>query len=271
MREPLYDKIDFINGFPISLYCKEKQDYYFAENDLKEISFLHDTGKFYIILYTNVIYQKQIQLDRSNKVCGIDLGIRNPVTLYDGNQFIVYKMSDDQLSKISRLEKRISRLQTILDNKYNVNGKNTSNNYYKLLYKIRVSWKDIFNIRLNWRRQVCNEISKNYGVFVIDSFYQPGKKSHEDLKIPKNIINNLNRNNRNHGMSYFYNVLVHDIEKNGGIIIEAPPNTTNKCSECGHINKTKLPLGKNTFKCEKCGYTIDRDKNAAINCYKYLL
>ena len=43
--------------------------------------------------------------------------------------------------------------------------------------------------------------------------------------------------------------------------------TTNTCNQCGNVNEHKLDLDHRIFKCESCGYTIDRDINAAINCY----
>ena len=40
------------------------------------------------------------------------------------------------------------------------------------------------------------------------------------------------------------------------------------CSCCGH-KKEKLSLRQRIFNCEKCGLSIDRDLNAAINLEKY--
>ena len=47
--------------------------------------------------------------------------------------------------------------------------------------------------------------------------------------------------------------------------------SSKKCSNCGNIKDT-LNLSDRTYKCENCGYEIDRDLNAAINLknlYKY--
>lgn len=42
------------------------------------------------------------------------------------------------------------------------------------------------------------------------------------------------------------------------------------CSVCGHV-KGKLSLSERTFICEKCGNTLDRDLNAAINLRQHCL
>ncbi|SET05555.1 transposase, IS605 OrfB family, central region [Anaerobranca gottschalkii DSM 13577] len=40
------------------------------------------------------------------------------------------------------------------------------------------------------------------------------------------------------------------------------------CSSCGSI-KDKLSLSERTFRCNDCGYEIDRDLNASINLKNY--
>jgi putative transposase len=39
--------------------------------------------------------------------------------------------------------------------------------------------------------------------------------------------------------------------------------TTGKCSHCGQLQA--LALRERTFHCDSCGFTIDRDHNAAMN------
>lgn len=42
-----------------------------------------------------------------------------------------------------------------------------------------------------------------------------------------------------------------------------PAYTTMTCSGCGERTNLRLGLGVRTFKCTACGYTADRDLNAA--------
>ena len=39
--------------------------------------------------------------------------------------------------------------------------------------------------------------------------------------------------------------------------------STKTCSHCGHVQK--INLDERTYVCEECGFTINRDWNAAIN------
>jgi putative transposase len=47
------------------------------------------------------------------------------------------------------------------------------------------------------------------------------------------------------------------------VVLVPPAYTTMTCSECLARNKLRLGLGERTFRCESCGYTADRDQNAA--------
>jgi len=49
-----------------------------------------------------------------------------------------------------------------------------------------------------------------------------------------------------------------------GVQFVKPHNTSRTCHHCGHINK-ELKIKTRNWKCQKCGKTLDRDINAAIN------
>jgi len=47
------------------------------------------------------------------------------------------------------------------------------------------------------------------------------------------------------------------------VVLVPPAYTTMTCSVCDAIAKQRLGLGERIFRCEHCGYTADRDRNAA--------
>jgi putative transposase len=47
------------------------------------------------------------------------------------------------------------------------------------------------------------------------------------------------------------------------VVLVPPAHTTMTCSECFAIAKQRLGLAERTFRCAHCGYTADRDRNAA--------
>lgn len=42
--------------------------------------------------------------------------------------------------------------------------------------------------------------------------------------------------------------------------------STKTCPKCGHVKET-MPLSERIYHCDVCGWTIDRDVNAAINLF----
>lgn len=265
LREPLFENILAVDN--IYYFYDKNEHYYFSEEDIKEISFIHELGKFYISLSINVIYINKVNNSRKKKA-GIDLGIHNPLMVYDGKNNISFKMSQKKLNRIHYLERRIKRLQSIMDKKYSINKKlginPYSKNYYRILKKIRIAWYKIRNIRLDWRRKLSKYIATHYKKIIVDSFKTPDESSHTE--IPRSLVKKINRYNRMHGMFLFNESLIHASSKYNCNYIRAPKNTTCTCSYCGHINP-HLPLSQRIFKCDKCGYETDRDINAAQNCY----
>lgn len=47
------------------------------------------------------------------------------------------------------------------------------------------------------------------------------------------------------------------------VVMVEPAYTTMTCSRCDSRAKTRLPLSERTFRCDSCGYTDTRDRNAA--------
>lgn len=256
---------DSIPGIDNKMWYYDKNKHcYFREEDVKEISFIHENGKFYVGLVITVTYVNSSRdIKKRLDVAGIDLGIHTPICLYygDSNKFIEGKMSDKELRRIHYLERRTKRLQQIMDKK-----KYGSNNYYKVLKKFNITWTKIRNIRRNWQWMKALLIAKNFKLIVVDDFEQPIDSN--NTTIPKYILRHINHNNRIHGVCTFNEILKHACKKYGCKYIKAPENTTRMCNKCSHLNP-HLPLSTRTLICEACGHTIDRDHNASQNCYDY--
>lgn len=77
------------------------------------------------------------------------------------------------------------------------------------------------------------------------------------LKLGKNLHDN--------GFGMFRTMLAYKLEQKGSCLVKVDRwfASTKTCSHCGHVQK--VGLDERTYVCEKCGFTIDRDWNAAIN------
>ena len=278
--EPVADEYNS-DTFMFTSYDKfepSKERCYFRHDDIKEVGFLEEMNKFYIILVVKMTYCIDDEsITNRRKLCGIDLGIRNPVVGYDGESYYLQRMSTSQETKINVMIKRLKSMRKALINKYNLNLKRfvlsghledefdpmTSNNYGKLLYKFRKRYARVRYIRERWRWDTANLIASTFDSIVVDGFAQP---DNSDLDFPKSKIAAINSHNRDHAMFYFHETLKHASKKRGCIMVDAPDFTTARCSKCGHIGDP-LPLTERVSRCEDCGYEEDRDRNAAKNCY----
>lgn len=74
------------------------------------------------------------------------------------------------------------------------------------------------------------------------------------------------RKMHNAALSALRHELAEAVERRGGNLVVVPPAyTTMTCSTCGVRAKHRLPLSQRTFHCDDCGYSGDRDVNAARN------
>lgn len=259
-------------------YFDTKNKFMFNDLDIKEVSFIHDLGKFYICISVEarLIYETKNESYKRLKAAGIDTGIHNPICIVDSSgKTYICEMDQKTKNRIHYLERRTKRLQHIMDRKYLANkkaGRNPySKNYSKVQKKFRIAWRKITNIKLNWRRHVAKSIATRYKTICVDRFKQLETNTYSILgtKVSKYIryINMF------HSM-YSTNEAIIDacwIYKTN--YIKAPENTTKTCSICGFINP-HLSLKQRDFKCESCGYgtkhKVDRDINAAQNCYNHI-
>jgi len=89
----------------------------------------------------------------------------------------------------------------------------------------------------------------------------------EDLNVRGMMQNHhLSRHIADSGWSQFFTMLSYKTKWYGSSLIKAPKfyPSSKTCCACGSI-KPELSLKERQFVCEICGFTIDRDENAARN------
>lgn len=276
LNERLYDDIkpDILDPTYIRYYKSNGKNNRctFKFTDIKNIAFVNECGNYYILLYIEATYRidKGSREYSEGKVAGIDTGIRHPMTIYDGNKVMYISMDDKIIRRIRKIEYRIKRLQHYKNLKIEYNrqhGLSThSNNIIKLVKKIKRLYRKITNIKNHWAKNIAKQITTTYEAIVVDTFEQPDKKTKEGL--PKKVIRSMNYANRFHKMYYVNEFIKHDCDKYGCKYIESPDNSTRTCSICGHVN-SHLPLTEKYLTCKCCNSVIERDANAAKNCYAY--
>lgn len=203
-----------------------------------------DVDRWYVSVSVDTSVQ---ELPKTNKTVGIDLGIKTLAVMSDGTVIENAKLLKQNLKKLRRQQRAFARKQK--------ESKNREKNRVKLSRihrKIRLKRRDII-------QQATTKLVKNYDILVI-----------EDLSVANMVKNRkLSRAISEIGWGMFRTILSQKCEMYGKKLIVAnrfyPSSKT--CSNCGCI-KEELKLSERTYNCKECGFSVDRDLNAAINLEK---
>ena len=194
--------------------------------------------------------------DKTGSKIGIDLNVENFYSDSLGN--IVdnpryYKKIRKRLKNAQRkLSRRIARAKK--ENRSFINGKNIQNQR-RIVAELTAK---VMRRRDAFQHIQSVALIKNHDLVAA-----------EELR-SKNLIKNhaLAQSIQDVGWRSFFSKLDYKAKYYGKIFITVDPkNTTQTCSECGHImsGKDKLTLKVREWRCPKCGANHIRDVNAAKN------
>lgn len=196
---------------------------------------------------------------------GIDVGVKDLAIISTGKKY--KNINKDK--KIRDYKKKMRRLQRKVSRQYEMNkiktkgGENRfqkTNNIIKTENKIRKLHIRLTNIRIDYIHKITTNLVKTKPEFV----------AMEDLNI-KGMMKNkhLSKSIQEQKLYEFKRQLEYKCDWNHIKLIEVdrwfPSSKT--CNACGKI-KNDLKLSNRTYICE-CGYSEDRDINAALNLRDY--
>lgn len=195
---------------------------------------------------------------------GIDLGVKETmVVAYDDQQMVFHNINKSK--KMRSLEAKKRRLQRGISRKYEANKAGNkyikTNNIIRMEDKLRQVCARQANIRRNYIHQSTHKLVS----------LLPRQVVMEDLNVTGMMKNrHLARAIREQCFYEIYRQMQYKCEWNGIEFITAdrfyPSSKT--CSNCGCVN-SGLKLKDRTFICPECGFTIDRDYQAALNLMRY--
>ncbi|WP_195946706.1 RNA-guided endonuclease InsQ/TnpB family protein [Paraclostridium bifermentans] len=217
-------------------------------------------GKYWYLSFGFEHDENQVELNDIS--VGIDLGIKDLATVSHINSPI---KNINKSSKVRKLKKKLKRLQRQVSRKYEENKCGNkfvkTNNIIKLEKQIKLLYRKLSNIRKNHIHQATNKIIKLY----------PYKVVMEDLNVSGMMKNkHLSKAIEEQCFYEFTRQMKYKCEFNKIEFIQADRffPSSKKCSCCGEI-KQNLKLKDRVYKCDKCGFKLDRDKNASINLSYY--
>lgn len=195
---------------------------------------------------------------------GIDLGVKALCIVAYGNEKIVFS-NINKSRTVRLLNKRIKSLHRSISRKYEANkiGKAyiKTRNIEKQENQLRKLYAKISNIRHNYIHQTTHALVS----------LLPCRVTMEDLNVKRMLHNRyLSKAVQEQCFAEFIRQMQYKCEINGIAFVQAdrfyPSSKT--CHNCGCV-KSDLKLSDRTFICAECGYTEDRDFNAALNLQRY--
>ena len=193
--------------------------------------------------------------DNSNEGIGIDLGLKDFAIVSNGK---TYK-NINKSAKLKKLEKQLIREQRSLSRKYEnlKEGESTQRaNIQKQKLKVQKVHHKIDNIRTDYINKTIAEMVKT----------KPSYITIEDLNVSGMMKNkHLSKAVASQKFYEFRTKLQAKCKENGIElrVVDRWYPSSKTCHCCGAIKKD-LKLSDRIFQCD-CGYTEDRDFNAALN------
>jgi putative transposase len=172
---------------------------------------------------------------------GIDLGILNYITDSDGRAISRLDLSD-QRERLEREQRALSRKQR------------GSNNWENQRIRVADMHKRMTNKKDDFKHKLAHFYTTQYDAVFL-----------EDLNVKGMLEGAGNARNKHEvGWRDLIQTFEHHSEKNGCHVLTVDPEgTTKECASCGVVSEK--PLWVREHACPTCGFTADRDENAAYN------
>ena len=205
-------------------------------------------GSFYISIlfeFDRII----TKVTKSDNVIGLDYKSDGLYMDSNGNIGSNHKYYRESHKKLTKEQRKLSRKVGSKKNQ------TKSNNYLKQLKKVNKIHRHISNQRLDNLHKKSTEIANQYDIVCVESLNMRSM-SNKDFGNGKATLDN--------GYGMFLSMLEYKLNDRGKYFIKIDKwyPSSQLCSCCG--SRKKLTLQERIYKC-KCGLTMDRDLNAAIN------
>ena len=207
-------------------------------------------GTFYISVLFE-FEQNIVFVPVSDNAIGLDYASDGLYVDDKGNIGTNHKFYRESYKKLAKEQRKLSRKQG------SKKGETKSNNYIKQLRKINRIYRHIVNQRLDNLHKISTEIANQYDIVCVESLNMQAM-SNKGFGNGKATLDN--------GYGLFLNILDYKLNDRGKYLVKIDKwyPSSQICSSCGKKHPEMKNLQIRIMNCN-CGFTINRDQNAAIN------
>ncbi|WP_114579676.1 RNA-guided endonuclease TnpB family protein [Saliphagus sp. LR7] len=226
-----------IGDIPI-VYHREVPD----DATIKEVVVKQEpTGEWFAVLGIEIEGNAPSKPDTLEKCVGIDVGILKYAHDTDGTAVERPDLSDER-DRLEREQRTLSRKEY------------GSNNYEKQRRRVAECHADLQRKRRDFLHKLSNYYAREYELVAVEDLDAKGLME----------LSSNSRNRAGAAWGTFLRMLEYKCEREGThFVAVAPAGTTKECAACGV--STDKPVWVREHSCPSCGFTADRDWNAAYN------
>ena len=208
-------------------------------------------GKYYVsVLFEFDDIVNNYTPDKANAI-GLDYASNGLYIDNNGNVGSNHRYYQESHCKLAKAQRRLSRMQG--------SGKHEakSNNYKKQLLKVNKIHRHIANQRFDNLHKLSTEIANQYDVVCVESLNMRSM-SNKGFGNGKATLDN--------GYGMFLSMLTYKMSDRNKYLVKIDKwfPSSQLCSCCGTMHPEMKELRIRVMDCD-CGFTINRDQNAAIN------
>ncbi|WP_435152583.1 RNA-guided endonuclease InsQ/TnpB family protein [Haladaptatus sp. DFWS20] len=210
--------------------------------DIKTVTVKREpTGKWYAILGVETPDNPPEKPETPKRCVGIDVGILTYAHDTDGTAVGSLDLSDER-ERLERAQRDLSRKE------------HGSNNWEEQRRIVAERHADLKHKRRDFLHKLSNHYAREYDLVAVEDLDAAGL-----VELPGN-----SRTRAGAAWGTFLRMLKYKCEREGTHFVAVEPaGTTKECAACGI--STDKPLWVREHSCPACGFTADRDWNAAWN------
>lgn len=208
-------------------------------------------GKYYVsVLFEFDEVENTYIADKTNAI-GLDYASDGLYVDSNGNVGTNHKYYRESHDKLAKEQRRLSRMQG------SRKGEEKSNNYWKQLRKVNKIHRHIAHQRLDNLHKISTEIANQYDVVCVESL---------NMKAMSNKGFGNGKATLDNGYGMFLSMLEYKLSDRNKCLVKVDKwfPSSQICSCCGALHPEMKDLANRKMICD-CGFTMNRDENAAIN------